>query len=115
MANVEPPISSRVSRKVYLRPTMSPMRPNTTAPNGRTTKPTAKAASVLSKAASGLVLREKLCGNNGRQRAEDVEVVPLNDGTHRRGRDHLPDFADRRVVVVVLHRDRRGAAKRARN
>ncbi len=30
-----------VTRKVYLRPTMSPMRPNTSAPNGRTRNPAA--------------------------------------------------------------------------
>ncbi|MNO08720.1 hypothetical protein D3C81_2315230 [compost metagenome] len=32
-----------VIRKVYLRPIMSPRRPNTMAPNGRTAKPAAKA------------------------------------------------------------------------
>ncbi|MNF98954.1 hypothetical protein D3C84_818360 [compost metagenome] len=32
-----------VARKVYLRPIMSPNRPNTSAPNGRTMKPAAKA------------------------------------------------------------------------
>ena len=34
-----------VIRKVYLRPIMSPSRPNTSAPNGRTRKPAAKASS----------------------------------------------------------------------
>ena len=34
-----------VTRKVFLRPTRSPIRPNTRAPNGRTAKPAAKAAS----------------------------------------------------------------------
>ncbi len=33
-----------VIRKVYLRPIMSPRRPNTSAPNGRTAKPAAKAS-----------------------------------------------------------------------
>lgn len=32
-----------VTRKVYLRPTRSPIRPKTRAPNGRTAKPAAKA------------------------------------------------------------------------
>ncbi|MOA11162.1 hypothetical protein D3C78_1310920 [compost metagenome] len=32
-----------VIRKVYLRPIISPRRPNTMAPNGRTAKPAAKA------------------------------------------------------------------------
>ena len=33
-----------VTRKVYLRPIMSPRRPNSSAPNGRTAKPAAKAS-----------------------------------------------------------------------
>ena len=49
--NVEPPIKIRVSKKVYLRPTKSPRRPNTKAPNGRTIKPAAKVAKVDKKAA----------------------------------------------------------------
>ena len=39
---------SSVSMNAYLRPTMSPMRPKTSAPNGRTAKPAAKVASHLS-------------------------------------------------------------------
>ena len=35
------PITTMVTRKVYLRPTRSPMRPKTSAPNGRTRKPAA--------------------------------------------------------------------------
>ncbi len=35
-----------VMRNVYLRPTRSPMRPNTSAPNGRTKNPAAKASSA---------------------------------------------------------------------
>ena len=45
---------TNVSRKVYLRPTTSPSRPNTNAPKGRATKPAAKVASVLSRASVGL-------------------------------------------------------------
>ena len=33
-----------VTRKVFLRPTRSPIRPNRSAPNGRTANPAAKAA-----------------------------------------------------------------------
>ena len=40
-AAVERPITMIVTRKVYFRPTRSPMRPNTSAPNGRTRKPAA--------------------------------------------------------------------------
>lgn len=43
---VELPMMMMVTRKVYFRPTMSPMRPNTSAPNGRTRKPAANARSA---------------------------------------------------------------------
>ena len=42
-----------VIRKVYLRPIMSPRRPNTSAPKGRTMKPAAKASSAKMKAEVG--------------------------------------------------------------
>ncbi len=42
-----------VTRKVYLRPTMSPRRPKKIAPNGRTRKPAAKAISEAMNAAVG--------------------------------------------------------------
>ena len=38
-----------VTRKVFLRPTRSPIRPNSRAPNGRTAKPAAKAANAKMK------------------------------------------------------------------
>ena len=37
--NVDRPMIEMVTRKVYLRPTRSPSRPNTRAPKGRTRKP----------------------------------------------------------------------------
>jgi hypothetical protein len=43
-----------VIRNVYLRPTRSPMRPKTMAPNGRTRKPAAYAANAESSAAVAL-------------------------------------------------------------
>jgi hypothetical protein len=49
-----------VMRNVYLRPTMSPSRPNTSAPNGRTAKPAAKLSSVKMNAAVGLTPEKKL-------------------------------------------------------
>ena len=42
-----------VTRKVYLRPIMSPSRPNTSAPKGRTMKPAANAISEAMNAAVG--------------------------------------------------------------
>jgi len=50
---VDRPISRIVTRKVYLRPIMSPRRPKTSAPKGRTRKPAAKASSAKMKAADG--------------------------------------------------------------
>jgi hypothetical protein len=43
-----------VIKKVYLRPTRSPIRPNSRAPNGRTAKPAAKASRAKIKLAVGL-------------------------------------------------------------
>ncbi len=54
MAKVDTPISTRVSRKVYLRPIRSPIRPNTRAPKGLTINPAANVARVDRKAAVGL-------------------------------------------------------------
>ncbi len=42
-----------VIRNVYLRPIMSPTRPNTSAPNGRTANPAANASSVMMNCAVG--------------------------------------------------------------
>jgi hypothetical protein len=44
---------TRVTRKVYFLPIMSPSLPKKRAPNGRTTKPAAKVARVLNNAAVG--------------------------------------------------------------
>ena len=41
---VDMPISTMVTRKVYLRPMRSPRLPKKAAPNGRTAKPAAKAS-----------------------------------------------------------------------
>ena len=45
---VATPISVIVTRKVYLRPSLSPRNPNSTAPSGRKPKPTAKPAQASS-------------------------------------------------------------------
>ena len=57
---VDRPMIRMVTRKVYLRPIMSPSRPKTSAPNGRTAKPAAKAISAKMNAAVGLT-PEKNC------------------------------------------------------
>src|SRR5690606_29439455 len=54
MRKVAPPMSTKVTIKVYLRPIISPSLPKNSAPNGRTTNPAAKVASVDKNAAVGL-------------------------------------------------------------
>ncbi len=86
---VDTPMIRMVTRKVYLRPTRSPRRPNTSAPNGRTRKPAAKASSAktLRVVASNA---EKNCAPmiDG-ERAVEIEVVPFEDRAERRGEDDL--------------------------
>ena len=48
---VESPITTMVTRNVYLRPTRSPMRPKMIAPKGRTKKPAAYVANAARSAA----------------------------------------------------------------
>ncbi len=48
-AKVDRPMIAMVTRKVFLRPTMSPIRPNTSAPKGRMANPAAKAISARMK------------------------------------------------------------------
>ena len=54
IAAVATPMISSVTMNAYLRPTMSPMRPNTSAPSGRTAKPAPNVASVFRNAAVSL-------------------------------------------------------------
>ena len=58
--NVDTPMITIVIRNVYLRPTRSPSRPNTSAPNGRTKKPAANASSAKMKPVVSLT-PEKNC------------------------------------------------------
>ncbi len=46
---VDAPMIRIVIKKVYLRPIMSPRRPNSSAPNGRTMKPAANASNAKMK------------------------------------------------------------------
>ena len=64
MKNVPTPISVMVTRKVYLRPTMSPIRPNTSAPSGRTANPAANASRVKMKPTLGGTLEKKYLARN---------------------------------------------------
>ena len=61
---VETPITVIVTRNVNLRPTMSPMRPNTAAPNGRTANPAPNVASEARSAAVGLSLGKNCVEKN---------------------------------------------------
>ena len=67
--NVDAPITVMVMRNVYLRPTRSPIRPNTIAPNGRTRKPAAYATNAASSAAVGLPDGKNSVEKNGARTA----------------------------------------------
>ena len=54
-----------VTRKVYFRPTMSPIRPNTSAPNGRTRNPAAYVTNADNSAAVALPLGKNSAAKNG--------------------------------------------------
>ena len=60
MSVVAPPIRTRAAASVPLRPTVSPMCPNTTAPNGRATRPTANVLNEAIRAAKG----DRFAGKN---------------------------------------------------
>ena len=86
---VDRPMIRMVTRKVYLRPTRSPRRPNTSAPNGRTRKPAAKASSAKMLRVVDVEGGEELRADDRGERAVEVEVVPFEDGAERRGEDDL--------------------------
>ena len=86
---VDRPMIRMVTRKVYLRPTRSPMRPNTSAPNGRTRKPAAKASSAkMLRVASGYGVKN-CAPMMRRQRTVEIEIIPFEDGAERGGEDDL--------------------------
>ena len=95
---VDRPMIMMVTRKVYLRPIRSPSRPKNSAPNGRTAKPAAKAISAKMKAGGRVDAREELRGDDRRQRAVEIEVVPLEDGAERGGEDDLLLLPGHRAV-----------------
>ena len=64
MKNVPMPISVIVTRKVYLRPIMSPKRPKISAPNGRTAKPAANASNAKMKPTFAGTLEKKYFARN---------------------------------------------------
>ena len=53
-----------VTRKVYLRPIVSPSRPKISAPNGRTAKPAAKASNAKMKPTFAGTLEKKYFARN---------------------------------------------------
>jgi hypothetical protein len=59
MKNVPMPIRLMVTRKVYLRPIMSPIRPKISAPKGRTANPAAKASKAKMKPTLGGTFEKK--------------------------------------------------------
>src|SRR5262245_23209464 len=101
MKKVPTPMSVIVMMKVYLRPTRSPSRPKNNAPNGRTAKPAAKASNVKMKAAVGFHAGKELRGQNRRQGAVDIKVVPLEYCTERRSEDDHPLLGCHSTLAVL--------------
>ena len=91
MSAVDRPIVTMVTRKVYLRPTRSPMRPNTIAPSGRTPKPGAEGGQAGQQRRALVAGREEQLAEEHGQRAVEVEVVPLEQRAQARGQDDAAD------------------------
>ena len=97
------PISVIVTRKVYLRPSLSPRKPNSTAPSGRKPKPTANPAQASSVCSSLVARREEGAADDRRgERAVDEEIVPFEHRAERRRGDDEPDVLRRRSAVPRL-------------
>ena len=75
------PMMMMVTRKVYLRPTRSPRRPNTSAPKGRTEESRGKREQREDEARCFVDGGKKLLGDDRGQRSVQIEVVPLEHGT----------------------------------
>src|SRR6266404_811063 len=83
IAPVPNPIPLSVTRNVYLRPIRSPIHPNRNAPNGR----------IRNQQSSDRVgLLKELDRKNCGQAAEDIEVIPFDDVSHRRGDNHAAEI-----------------------
>ena len=79
-----------VIRNVYLRPTRSPEAPEDQRAEGPDEK-TGRKGEEGEDEAGGLVhAREELPRDDRRQRAIQIEVVPLEDGAERCGEDDAP-------------------------
>ena len=93
------PISVTVTRKVYLRPSLSPRKPNRIAPSGRNPKPTAKAGPDQQHLQRLVVAGEERRADQAGERAVDEEIVPFEDRAGRTGGDDEADFLRARLVI----------------
>src|SRR4028119_1340265 len=113
MSAVASPITRIVTRKVYFRPTTSPMRPEKSAPGGRRGtargaaggappphvadapeeeraegahgEPRAEGGEAREEPRGRVALGEEEAAEEHRERAVEVEVVPLEQRAERRG------------------------------
>ncbi len=76
--NVEPPIKTKVSKKVYFLPIKSPNLPKTNAPKGRTKKPCSKNGQCTQQCSSIISFGKKLRGDCFGKHTKNVKIVPLN-------------------------------------
>src|SRR2546421_9985393 len=83
-STVARPITVMVMRKVYLRPTRSPMRPKISAPNGRTRNPAAYAPNAPSSWKVAFPGGKKRLAKNGariayREKSYHSKTEPTDD------------------------------------
>ena len=76
--------------KRMLRPTRSPRRPNTSAPNGRHGEPGGECRQCEDETGDLVDSGKELRGDDARQQSIEIEVVPLEDGAERRCTDDQP-------------------------
>src|SRR6266436_1806175 len=91
MSAVAPPMMVSVTRKAYLRPTRSPMRPKNKAHR--------EGGQVRDERNGIVASRIKLWRKYSCQTAENIKVVPLDHGANRGGKNHSPNAVVRRCPV----------------
>jgi hypothetical protein len=95
MKNVPRPIRVIVTRNVYFRPTMSPMRPNSSAPERPHGKPGGECQQSENEAHIGRNVGKAVLSQEYAEHPVDVEVVPFE---HRAERRRWIEASQARVV-----------------
>src|SRR5262245_29043124 len=101
MKNVPTPISVIVMMKVYLRPTMSPRRPKTSAAKRANGEAGGERKQREDESRRRIDTGKELRRENRRQRAVDIKIVPLEHGAERRREDDHPFLGCHRAFAVL--------------